>query len=280
MKHSGIYGLLILILALMMITGSALAETVINLDQAEKQVLIEEAGVYSLAGMLNGSVYVDAHEGNVTLILNNASIQSGETAGIIALSGDSLTIRLADGTENTVADGGSDENYDAAIYSAVPLFFDGSGSLTVLGNNQEGISTEDADLTFVDGVYTVISQDDGIGAGGGNGGILSFLGGSFYINASGDGIDSNASILFAGGNIYVVGSARGGDAGIDSDGGYTITGGSIIALGTDMLETPADGTTQYTLALSLEDSIAEGSQITLQSEDGSDIVSFTADQAF
>ena len=280
MRHRLSTWILVILGIMAGLTKLASADTAIDLDQADGQVLIEEAGVYTLTGHLDGSVLIDAGEGDVTLILDGAVIESSGTAGITAVSGSSLTIQLADGTENTVSDGGSDEDYDAAVFSQIPLTFDGTGSLTVLGNNQEGISTENADLTFLNGVYTVASLDDGIGAGGDDGGTLTFLGGTFYINASGDGIDSNASILFAGGSIYVIGSAQGGDAGIDSDGGYVITGGSIVALGTDMLEAPASGTTQCTLAVTLDESVAEGSQVVLRSEDGTEIVSFTADQAF
>ncbi len=287
MKNNAIKTLLCMLLAMLMMLG-ALAEnaaraeeTQINLDEVSGELAIDDAGTYVLSGTLTGHVRVNLGEGDVTLILNGATIESADTAGIIAVSGDSLTILLAEGTENRVSDGGSDDDYDAAIYSAVALTFDGDGALAVNGNNQEGISTEDADMTFNgNGVYTVTSQDDGINAGGDEGGLITFGGGTFTINALGDGIDSNASAVFAGATVYVVGSAAGGDAGIDTDAGYTITGGSVIAIGTDMIETPAEGTTQFTLALTLEDTVAEGSEVSLVDADGNAVAGFTALQDF
>lgn len=288
MKRTIIMTVLSMLLAALMLLGAlaegtALAEEAvqtIDLNETTGQLVVDSAGTYELTGTLEGSVLVDPGTGDVTLILNGATIESADTAGIAAVSGSSLTIVLAEGTENTVSDGGSDDDYDAAIYSAVALTFEGEGALTVNGNNQEGISTEDADMTFVGGTYTVTSQDDGINAGGDEGGVITFNGGSFVINASGDGIDSNASAVFAGGTIYVVGSAAGGDAGIDTDEGYTITGGSIVALGTDMIETPGDGTTQVTLALSLENTIEEGSEVALVDAEGNAVAEFTALQSF
>lgn len=287
MKRTIITTILSMLLAMLMMLGAlaengALAEDAaqaIDLTEITGQLLIDSAGTYSLTGTLAGNVLVDPGAGDVTLVLDGATIESANTAGIAALSGDSLTIALAAGTENTVSDGGSDDDCDAAIYSAVDLTFEGDGALTVNGNNQEGISTEGADMTFNGGVYTVTSADDGINAGG-DGGLITFNGGSFTINASGDGIDSNAAAVFNGGTIYVVGSAAGGDAGIDTDEGYTITGGSIIAIGTDMIETPADGTTQATLALSLEDTVEAGSEVSLVDESGNAVAEFTALQSF
>ena len=262
--------------------GTALAEDAaqaIDLDGIDGQLVIDSAGAYRLSGTLEGSVFVDPGAGDVTLILDGAAIGSADTAGITAVSGDSLTIVLAEDTENSVSDGGSDDTYDAAIYSAVALTFDGTGTLTVNGNNQEGISTDGADMTFNGGVYTVTSQDDGINAGG-DGGIITFNGGAFTINASGDGIDSNASAVFNGATVYVVGSAAGGDAGIDTDGGYAIYGGSVIAIGTDMIEAPSADTTQTTLALTLDETVAEGSVVALVDTNGSTVAEFTALQSF
>ncbi len=262
--------------------GTALAEDAaqaIDLDGIDGQLVIDSAGAYRLSGTLEGSVFVDPGAGDVTLILDGATIESADTAGITAVSSDSLTIVLAEGTENTVSDGGSDDTYDAAIYSAVALTFDGDGTLTVNGNNQEGISTDGADMTFNGGVYTVTSRDDGINAGG-DGGIITFNGGAFTINASGDGIDSNASAVFNGGSIYVIGSAAGGDAGIDTDEGYAIYGGSVIAIGTDMIEAPSADTTQATLALTLDEAVAEGSAVALVDANGDTVAEFAALQSF
>ncbi len=253
--------------------------TEIDLAGCGEQLVIDTAGEYVLTGTLNGSIKVDAGSGAVTLHLNGVDVKSADTAGLFAVSGDRLIVDLVDGSVNSISDGGSDETYDAAVFSLIPLEFGGNGKLAVNGNNNEGISTKSAALTFNGGSYSIISADDGIGSGG-DGDTITFNAGAFYINASGDGIDSNADIVFNGGDIYVVGSAAGGDAGIDSDGGYVINGGSVVALGTDMIETPKESSKQKTLAFTLETGAAEGSAVKVVRSDGTIIAEFTADQAF
>ena len=258
---------------------TALQGQEIDLSTLSGPLTIETAGEYTLHGTLKDAVLVDVGSGEVTLHLNGVEIESADTAGIAAASGDKLTIDLVAGSSNTIADGGADEEYDAAVFSYIPLEFTGDGSLTVRGNNNEGISTKSATLTFNGGTYDIVSADDGIGSGG-DGGTLTFNGGTFRINASGDGLDSNGDIVFNGGDIFVIGSASGGDAGIDSDGGYVIHGGSLMALGSDMVETPDRATTQNTLALSLDASVPEGSAVKLVKDSGEALAEFQADQAF
>ncbi len=60
-------------------------------------------------------------------------------------------------------------------------------------------------------------------------------GGTIYIYAAGDGIDSNSTssydgILFAGGNVLVISTGR-GDSSIDTKRGYKYTSGTVVAIG-------------------------------------------------
>ena len=216
--------------------SSAANETKIDLSTQQQQVVISQAGTYRLSGTTEKGVLVNAESGTVQLILDGATITNSDSAGLAITGGEKAIVTLAAGTENTISDGGSDETYDAAVYSTIPLVFEGEGSLTVLGRNQEGISTESTDMTFNGGSYTVTSADDGIGAGG--------------------------------------------DAGIDADSGFTINGGDIIALGTDMLETPTEVSKQNTLALTFDETYKEGSTVSVVKEDGTVIVTVSADQDF
>ena len=55
-----------------------------------------------------------------------------------------------------------------------------------------------------------------------------------------------------------MGSDVGGDSGIDTDEGYTINGGSLVILGTDMIETPIETSKQTSLSFTLDETIKEG----------------------
>ena len=253
----------------------------INLSEYNEDVTIDTAGTYNITGTLKGhALIVDTTTGTTTLNLKGITIANDSSAAIIGASGDGLIINLEDGTTNNISDGGSDEDHDGAIYGDVPLTFTGTGTLNVTGNYQEGICTTDQNITFENGVYNVSSADDGINAGGDNGGTLAFNGGEFHIQASGDGIDSNGSAEFNGADVYVIGSSAGGNAGIDCDNGYTINAGQIIAFGTDMLETPQTSSKQYTMCFNLSTSYASGSTVVLKDSDGNEIISAEADDSF
>ena len=70
---------------------------------------------------------------------------------------------------------------------------------------------------------------------------IDIYGGDIYINVDGDGIDSNNTINFNGGNIVVFGQKAGGDnEPIDADGTVTINGGTIFGAGSGaMVTTPS-----------------------------------------
>ena len=149
-------------LLLSVLPVGALAQSQVNLNAQSGGLLISEAGTYTLTGSLRGTVWVDPKAGDVTLIMDNMTIDGGEGAGIAAVSGDSLTVILASGTTNRVQDGGNDSRYPAAIYCAVPTRFEGDGRLDVTGNNQMGIQGQKADLTFADGEYFIQGKTAGV----------------------------------------------------------------------------------------------------------------------
>ena len=95
------------VLALALVPFAAYAQSDLNLNAQNGRLLISEAGTYTLTGSMRGTVWVDPGRGDVTLILDNITIDGGESAGIAAVSGDSLTIILANSTVNSVRDGGS-----------------------------------------------------------------------------------------------------------------------------------------------------------------------------
>ena len=143
------------VLALALVPSAAYAQSDLNLNAQNGGLLISESGTYTLTGSMRGTVWVDPGQGDVTLILDNITIDGGESAGIAVVSGDSLTVILADGTVNSVRDGGGDATYDAAVFCAVPTRFEGSGRLNVTGNNKYGIHGQNADLTFASGSYYI-----------------------------------------------------------------------------------------------------------------------------
>ncbi len=108
-------------------------------------------------------------------------------------------------------------------------------------HSYEGI--QGGDINFYDAYTYIVSEDDGINATSDTDGYdvsMNFHENSkIWINAEGDGIDSNGDITMDGGELYVFGSTSGGDSSLDFDGSFSYTGGTILAVGQQgMVQTP------------------------------------------
>ncbi len=125
------------------------------------------------------------------------------------------------------------------------------------------------------GKYWVVASDDGINAaggssdgtdtgsndhfnpGGGPGGnqgttdssdySINIYGGSYYVNCTGDGLDSNGALNLYGGTLTVFSQASGGDnSPLDSEGTILIDGATVFAAGTNpMNENPSNSSQKY-----------------------------------
>ena len=258
--------------------GNTINEEKINLNNYESNINITKGGEYNISGSFNYSLIVNSTE-KVILNLNNVSINSEITASIANINTGELVINLPSGTTSTLKDKGSSE-YDGCIYSSGKLTIQGDGKLYVYGNQEEGegIATTDNDITINGGEIYIESADDGLNAGGDNGGTITINDGNIYVKANGDGIDSNKNLIINGGKVYTMGSSIGGDAGIDTDGSFEINGGEVIALGSDMLQSPDKSSKQKYVSFTLTTKISKNSNISLKDSKDNEIISFTADE--
>ncbi len=260
-------------------SGEIVTQKEINLNEYSSNITIEEAGEYTLKGDFSNSVLINSTS-DVTLILDNVTIQNDITATIANIGKGGLTIKLKDGTTNSLTDGGSSE-YDACIYSVGSLTIEGNGTLNVYGKQSEGegIATETNNITINGGTINIESNDDGINAGG-DGGLITINNGDIFIKANGDGIDSNQDLIINGGNVYTIGSANGGNAAIDTDKGYQINGGTVIAIGSDMMEKPESSSKQKSLTFNMNSSIKSGTSISIKNENDEIVATFEAKEDF
>lgn len=94
-------------------------------------------------------------------------------------------------------------------------------------------------------------------------------GGDLYIDASGDGIDSNGNLTVSGGKVVIEGSGSRGDGAIDYNGTGLVTGGEVLALGgSDMLQSFSTESAQSHIVVTAKESIAVGTKITIKDEAG------------
>lgn len=199
-------------------------------------VTITEAGVYRLSGSLDGQVIVAAPEDAlVVLVLDGAKIANSAGSAIEVQSADDVAIYLEAGTTNSVSDAASyadDAEANSAIYSKSDLTISGTGSLSVLGNGDDGITSKD-DLVVLSGNITVTAADDAMRGKD----SLVVEGGSLSLTATGgDGLKSDQDadetkgyVLVQGGDITI----SAGDDGVQGQTDTVITGGTLTVSAAD-----------------------------------------------
>lgn len=212
-------------------SGAEMAISGSGASQSGNTLVISQPGTYRLSGTLaDGSIVAEA--GDVTLVLANAAITNTSGPAILFKNtGDNNAVTLEQSSENTLIDGGENEDYDAALFSAGGLVIDGTGKLNVVGNNEEGIAAEQS-ITILDGEIRVKASDDGLNASADGTGNITIAGGYLYVEAGGDGLDSNGTIDIVGGTVISLGSMNDMSGGLDADGTITIApGATVIAAG-------------------------------------------------
>lgn len=160
-------------------------------------VTISAAGTYRLSGSLSdGQVVVAAGEEDVVrIILDGADISSSTGSPFVVQSANEAIVYLEDGTSNSLSDASTytdtaedaaEDAPNAALYSQADLTIAGTGSLTVDGNFNDGISSKDG-LVLAAGNVTVNATDDGIV--GKDYAVL--LDGAYQVTAGDDGFKSD-----------------------------------------------------------------------------------------
>ena len=172
-----------------------------------------------------------------------------------------------------------------------------NGNINVT-KSYEGI--EGLDIELKGGKITIVADDDGINAAGGNddsgtvepfenkggmneatNGSITISGGTIDINASGDGIDANGNLTVTGGTTYVSGSENGGNSALDYSGEAKITGGTFVAVGmSEMSQNFGDESTQGVIMINKDNTQKKGAKISLKDNNGEELVSYTSKKSF
>lgn len=132
-------------------------------------VTITEEATYVISGTLDdGSVVVQVpDDAKPHIVLKGASITSSDSAALYINNADKVFVTLAEGTENTLANGSSFENaddgVDGALFSRDDLTINGSGALSVSSPAGHGIVCKD-DLVLTGGSYDIDSAYHGLDA--------------------------------------------------------------------------------------------------------------------
>lgn len=213
--------------------------------------------------------------GSLSILSGKISIDSSDDA---IHSNDTITIS---GGEIFILSGDDGVHADANVII-------NAGVLTI-DKSYEGIEALSIDI--LGGSISVVASDDGINAAGGNdgssmggrpgqnnfassdSGLVTISGGEIVLSASGDGLDSNGNIVQTDGSVVVYGPTNSGNGPLDYNGSYTLTGGSLLAVGASGMAQKVSNCSQGQLAVTLNANA--GSSIEIYNESGENILSFT-----
>ncbi len=168
-------------------------------------ITIKDEGTYILRGTLeDGMIIVNAGDSDKTqLVLDGVDITSSESAPIYVYEADKVFITLAEGSENTLTNGGTftaiDENdIDSVIFSKSDLTLNGNGSLTISSPAGHGVVSKD-ELTITGGTYAISCASSGFNANDN----VCIDGGAYTIASGKDGIHCENSEDTSLGFVYI-----------------------------------------------------------------------------
>ena len=217
----------------------------------------------------------------------------------ILISGGSYTVVSTDDcvhSNNTIAISGGVfvmTSKDDGIHADTDLAVSG-GEITVI-ESYEGI--EASKILISGGKLDVTASDDGLNAAGGNDGSsvsgrpgqgmfsssigeIQIGGGYVLINAAGDGVDSNGPIVLSGGVVLVSGPTNGGNGAFDCDGTATVTGGCLLAVGSNGMAQGFSSAENQGAALCSFGTLQGGTSFVVCDSDGNVVISFTPEKSY
>lgn len=273
------------------------AEETLQVDGGNIEVYAGDDGLHSdddliiTAGTINVTKSYEGLEGMTVTI---------EDGDISVVSSDDGINASGDGTSGESSQGGTppekpDDSDSTEDRPEPPNGFDKNDNSSADSNSDSNSDSKSADLP--DGNAGPGDENGGPGGsnggpGGDNGGsgggmeeatdynLIQISGGKIYINASGDGIDSNGNLTVTGGEIYVDGPTSGGDGALDCSGTALISGGTVIAVGSSgMAENFDSSSAQGSMITTVSDSMITG-DITLTDSEGNTIVSYSPSKEY
>ncbi|MCC9134909.1 carbohydrate-binding domain-containing protein [Pontibacter silvestris] len=275
-----------------MLDGVNIASTSVPLyvKSADKVVLYltpetENSLTDGSANTLDGALYSAAKlsvfgAGSLT-VTGNADGGIVSEGGLIIKEGE-YNITAAESTiksnKNIIVDGGTFTlaTGNDGIHGEESLIFNGGDIL--ITQSEEGV--ESADITINDGTrIQLTSTDDGLNASSGDDVSTNHFymnGGYLYINSQGDGIDSNGYIEMTGGVVVVNGPTGNGNAAIDYDKTFNISGGLLVAVGSSgMAQAPSQSSTQNSVKATFSSTKQAKQLIHVQDSNGNDVLTFS-----
>lgn len=259
--------------------------------QAQTTLTVQGGSFLIKTGAGSGNSWSGSAYGNAS----EASAKALKAEGSIVVTGGAFSIDSADDSvhsNGTVAITGGNldaSSGDDGIHADEKLEI--SGGVINIKKSYEGL--ESVTINIKGGNIHVKASDDGINGAGGNDGsgmgggrpgawggmggasnaAVTVSGGYTYIDAGGDGLDSNGSFTMTDGTVIVDGPTSNGNGPLDYTTSFNISGGLLIAAGSSgMAQNVSSTSTQC--AVLVYTSGSGGTVFNISSSEGKNIVTY------
>ncbi|WP_297082174.1 carbohydrate-binding domain-containing protein [uncultured Demequina sp.] len=222
----------------------------------------------------------------------------GLEAGVILLSGGDATIvssddafNATDGSGSSMEMGGMGGGMPGGDGTRPERRSGGPGSSSDSASSATDASSADsttasADATTASAVTAAYATDataavavstaDIGGESGADGVRLEISGGTWVLDAEGDGVDSNGNVEMTGGTVVVAGPTQSMNGALDYNGSFVLDGGVLIATGSAGMAQAPSGGDQAVIGVSFGQTVSAGETVTVLDSNGDLVASYTS----
>ena len=227
-------------------------------------------GIKSGCDVASGSIHI--YGGTLALNTKDHAIKS---KGTIDISGNPAII--IDAPFKYIASGETEQEGGKGITGTGNVTIGATGTPIVrILNAEEGIESKTI-LTIAGGDIKINTWDDGMNVGG-TGTDLNITGGTTYVYAEGDGIDSNGNITVTGGTLVVNQANSQDNSALDLDGTFKYSGGTVIGAGNAGMDSNKSNSGSGNLLKIYTGGLTAGKLLNVQDSSGNSIITFAPAQ--